>query len=217
MDRAAVVERTQEHVRRMLHGDTSGHDWWHIERVRQMALRLGEQEGADPFVVELAALLHDIADWKFYQGDSEAGPRVATAWLEECGVDNAVIEHVCAIIREISFKGSGVPTPMASIEGDVVQDADRLDALGAIGIARAFAYGGHQGHEIHNPDVESESHETFDAYRASAGPTINHFHEKLLLLAERMNTEAARRLAKGRHEFVETFLARFDREWSGDS
>lgn len=217
MNRAAVVERTQEHVRKMLHGDTSGHDWWHIQRVRKLALRLGKEEGADAFVVELAALLHDIADWKFYQGDPEAGPRVAAAWLEECGVDSSVSEHVCSIIREISFKGSGVPTPMESIEGKVVQDADRLDALGAIGIARAFAYGGHQGREIHNPDVEPESHETFDAYRESAGSTINHFHEKLLLLEERMNTDAARRLAEARHEYMEGFLEQFHREWSGES
>lgn len=217
MDPSVVIERTQEHVRKMLRGDSSGHDWWHIERVRRMALYLGEQEGADPFVVELAALLHDIADWKFYQGDPEAGPRVAAAWLEDCGVDSSVIEPVCSIIREISFKGSGVPTPMGSIEGEVVQDADRLDALGAIGIARAFAYGGYRGREIHNPDVEPESHETIDDYREGTGPTINHFHEKLLLLRERMNTNAARRLAEGRHEYMEGFLAQFYREWSGGS
>lgn len=217
MDRAAVIERTREHVRRQLQGDPSGHDWWHIERVRTLALRLAEQEGADLFVVELAALLHDIADWKFHAGDPEVGPEMAAAWLQECGLESAVIEHVGSIIRNMSFKGSGVPTPMASVEGQVVQDADRLDALGAIGIARAFAYGGHQGREIFDPDVDSDSHETFDAYRSSASSTINHFHEKLLLLAERMNTPGARRIADERHRYMEGFLDRFHREWDGES
>lgn len=217
MDRAAVIERTQEYVRKRLQGEPSGHDWWHIERVRRLALRLAEQEGADLFVVELAALLHDIADWKFHRDDAEAGPRVAAEWLEECAVALPVIEHVCTLIRAISFKGAGVPTPMESIEGKVVQDADRLDALGAIGIARAFAYGGHHGREIHNPEIAPAPHASFEAYRLGTGPTINHFHEKLLLLAERMNTEPARRLALARHKFMQEFLAEFHREWSGDS
>lgn len=182
-----------------------------------MARRLGLEEGADLFVVELAALLHDIADWKFHDGDLQAGPEQAAAWLEECGVERSVIEQVCDIVSSLSYKGAQVPTPMTTLEGEVVQDADRLDALGAIGIARAFAYGGSRQREMHNPDIVAESHDSFEAYTKSDSTTINHFHEKLLLLAERMNTSAARRLAAGRHSYMKSFLARFRDEWEGES
>jgi uncharacterized protein len=217
MDRRAIIERTAEFVRDRSTGEGTGHDWWHIDRVRVLARRLGEEEGADLFVVELAALLHDIADWKFHNGDLEAGPREAAVWLENCGLENEVIDQVCDIVGSLSFKGAQVPTPMASLEGQVVQDADRLDALGALGIARAFAYGGSQRREIHNPDIGPESHSSFEAYRSSGSTTINHFHEKLLLLADRMNTGAARRLAMDRHSYMESFLERFQEEWEGKS
>lgn len=219
MTRAAqsqVLEQTAEHVRQLLAGDSSGHDWWHIERVRAMALAIGRCEGADLYVVELAALLHDIADWKFHGGDDALGPRRAAEWLSALDVAPAVIERVSEIIRQISFKGAQVATPMPTLEGQVVQDADRLDAIGAIGIARAFAYGGHAGRALYDPSVAAEGHASFEAYKKNSGPTINHFHEKLLLLKDRMNTPTARRLAEGRHQFMVDFLQRFHAEWNAE-
>jgi uncharacterized protein len=213
---AAIIDRTVEHVRDALSGDSSGHDWWHIQRVRQTAVRLGRDEGADLHVVELAALLHDIADWKFHGGDETAGPRAARQWLTGLGVDPATVDHVCDIIDQVSFKGAGVATPMATLEGRVVQDADRLDALGAIGIARAFAYGGHAGRAIYDPAVPPVAHESFAAYKKNNGPTLNHFYEKLLLLKDRMNTPAGVRLAAQRHALMENFIERFLAEWNGD-
>ncbi len=217
MDRSEVIRRTADFVRGRLAGDSTGHDWWHIERVRALALRLAREEGADRYVVELAALLHDIADWKFHDGDLERGPGEATDWLESCGVDEEVIQHICEIIGSISFKGAGVPTPMATLEGRVVQDADRLDALGAIGIGRAFAFGGAHGRPMYDPEVAPGHHDSAEAYLQSGSPTIHHFHEKLLLLVDRMNTEAGRRLAAGRHSYMKSFLNRFHQEWEGES
>jgi uncharacterized protein len=213
---AQVLEQTAEYVRQLLAGDSSGHDWRHIERVRAMALAIGRGEGADLYVVELAALLHDIADWKFHGGDDALGPRRAAEWLAGLDVEPAVIAQVAEIISQISFKGAQVATPMHTLEGQVVQDADRLDAIGAIGIARAFAYGGHTGRALYDPDVAAEGHATFEAYKKNSGPTINHFHEKLLLLKDRMNTPIARRLAEGRHQFMVDFLRRFHAEWNAE-
>ena len=215
-DREEILRRTEAFVRERMHGEGSGHDWWHVDRVRRMALRLAREEGADPYVTELAALLHDVADHKFHDGDETAGPRAARAWLTQAGADAETVAHVCDIIAALSYKGAGVPTPMATSEGAVVQDADRLDAIGAIGIARTFAYGGSRGRPMHDPEGDApEMHDSFDRYKASAGPTINHFHEKLLLLRDRMNTPAARRIAEDRHRFMQEFLDRFDREWNG--
>jgi uncharacterized protein len=211
-----VLEQTAEHVRQLLAGDSSGHDWWHIERVRAMALAIGRGEGADLYVVELAALLHDIADWKFHGGDDALGPQRASEWLAGLEVEPAVIEHVAEIVRQVSFKGAQVATPMRTLEGQVVQDADRLDAIGAIGIARAFAYGGHAGRALYDPDVPAEGHASFEAYKKNSGPTINHFHEKLLLLKDRMNTGTARRLAEGRHQLMVDFLQQFHAEWNAE-
>jgi uncharacterized protein len=214
-DRDEILRRTEAFVRERMHGEGSGHDWWHVDRVRRTALRLARDEGADPYVAELAALLHDVADHKFHDGDETAGPRAARAWLAEAGADAGTTDHVCAIIAALSYRGAGVPTPMATPAGAVVQDADRLDAIGAIGIARAFAYGGSRGRSMHEPEAAPELHDSFDRYKASAGPTINHFHEKLLLLRDRMNTPAARRIADGRHRFMQEFLGRFHHEWDG--
>ena len=180
-----------------------------------MARRLAAEERADADVVELAALLHDVADWKFTGGDETAGPAAARAWLAAQGAAEPTIAHVERIVADLSFKGAGVPTPMHSLEGQIVQDADRLDAIGAIGVARAFAYGGHRGRAMYDPEVPAERHDSFAAYKRNSGPTINHFYEKLLLLAERMNTPAARRMAAERHAYMEEFLARFYREWEG--
>jgi uncharacterized protein len=216
MNESEIIERTIEHVRELLSGEGSGHDWFHVERVRNVAVRIAREEKADLFVVELAALLHDVADWKFAGGDHEAGPRAAREWLASLGVPPPTIEHVTAIIAGLSFKGAGVETPMSTIEGQCVQDADRLDAIGAIGIARAFAYGGHKGRALYDPEVPPQPHASFEAYKKNAGPTINHFYEKLLLLKERMNTEAGKRLAAERHVVLERFLEQFLAEWMGE-
>jgi uncharacterized protein len=214
-DRRAIVRKTAAHVRAALAGEGSGHDGWHAWRVWRTAARLARIEKADPFVVALAALLHDIADWKLHGGDTAAGPARATAWLRSLGVDARTVDRVGAIIRDLSFKGARVRAPRLDLEGRVVQDADRLDALGAIGIARAFAYGGSRGRPIHEPGVRPVRHRTAAAYLRGGGHTINHFHEKLLLLRDRLNTAAARRLAAGRHAYLEQFLKRFHDEWAG--
>lgn len=179
------------------------------------ARMIGSKERGDMFIIELAALLHDIGDWKFHNGDDTAGPREAQTWLEKIGVDEGVINRVCTIISEDSFKGAGVLTSPTTLEGKVVQDADRLDAIGAIGIARAFAYGRHKGREIYNPEISPELHQTFEQYKSSSGPTLNHFYEKLLLLKERMNTATAREIAERRHAFMKGFLKQFHDEWEG--
>lgn len=216
MNKSEILTKTENHIRQKLKGEGSGHDWWHIHRVRNTALKLGEEEQADLFIVELAALLHDIADHKFHGGDEEIGPVTAQSWLESLEVEESVIEHVCEIIRDVSFKGAEVETLMKTIEGKVVQDADRLDAIGAIGIARAFAYGGHKGRELHNPNITPETHDSFEQYKKSTGPTLNHFYEKLFLLKDRMNTESGRKLAEERHQFMEEFVERFLTEWDGN-
>lgn len=216
-DRAAIIRQTETHVRSVLEGDGSGHDWWHIDRVRNTAMHLAEVENdTDRFVVELAALLHDIADWKFHGGDEQAGPAAARSWLAGLHVDEGVIAHVCDIIAHLSYKGAGVATPMSTKEGMVVQDADRLDAIGAIGIARAFAYGGHKNRALWDPGEEVRLHQSFEEYKKNAGSTIAHFHEKLLLLKDRMNTEAGKMLADGRHRHMLAFLEQFHAEWNGE-
>lgn len=215
MTRQAIVRETAEHVKSRLSGEHTGHDWWHVHRVWHNAVHIGKQEKAEMFVVELAALLHDIADWKFHNGDDSAGPREAQRWLEKLNVEPDVINRVRMVIREVSFKGAGVHTTPSTLEGMVVQDADRLDAIGAIGIARAFAYGGHKGQEIYNPDIPPTLHASFEEYKTRNGPTINHFHEKLLLLKELMNTLTGRKMAEQRHEYLVNFLEQFRLEWEG--
>jgi uncharacterized protein len=215
MDNEAVLKRTEEYVKEKLSGESSGHDWWHVYRVWKTAVHIGEQEKVDLFVVQLAALLHDVYDWKFNKGDNDIGPKLARKWLEEMQVDESVISHVCEIVNDMSFKGEGVKAQMRTKEGMVVQDADRLDAIGAIGIARAFAYGGHKGREIYNPNIRPEKHDSFEQYKNNKGTSINHFYEKLLLLKGLMNTKAAKKIAEERHMFMEQFLDRFYKEWEG--
>lgn len=211
----AILTRAADFARRELSADSSGHDWWHIVRVVNLAQVIAREEGADPFVCELAALLHDIADYKI-AGDEESGLRRVREWLDAEGVDAAAAGHVMEIIGTMSFSGGNRP-PMTTLEGRVVQDADRLDAIGAIGIARAFAFGGSRGRALYEPDVAPRQYASKEAYQSSGSSTINHFHEKLLLLRERMNTPYARRLAEQRHRYMEAFLAEFAREWSGEA
>ena len=215
MSSAELVDRSADYVKATLSGEGSGHDWWHVYRVWRMAQRIGQAERADLLIVELAALLHDIADWKSHGGDSTVGPRMAREWLVSLALDINVVEHVRQIVADISFKGAGVEQPVLSLEGKVVQDADRLDAMGAIGIARAFAYGGTKGRLIHDPAVKPIEHRTPEAFLKSNGTTINHFYEKLLLLKDRMNTATGRIIAEKRHQFMEDYLRRFYEEWEG--
>lgn len=211
-----IIEKTVEFAKEKLSGESSGHDWWHVYRVWNNAKAIMQSEdSSNDFVVELAALLHDIADWKFHNGDDTIGPKVASEFLHSLSVDADTIEHVCNIIATISFKGANVKTPMSTIEGKIVQDADRLDAIGAIGIARAFAYGGHMGRDLYNPEIKPSLHNSYEDYKNSKGHTINHFYEKLLLLSNKMNTKKAREIALERQAFMEEYLKRFFAEWEG--
>lgn len=212
-DDGNLLQKTEAFVKSNIAKESS-HDWWHIDRVRRIALLIAEKEQADHAVVELAALLHDVADWKFHDGDELAGSRTARRWLSDNHVGPETIEAVCRIIDGVSFKGAGVVTDMPTLEGQCVQDADRLDAIGAIGIARAFAFGGHFGRVLYDPEIPASRHDSFAAYQSSQGSTLNHFHEKLLLLKDRMQTGTGKRLAMDRHHFMELFLERFLAEWN---
>jgi uncharacterized protein len=211
-----LVEETAGYVKGRMQGEASGHDWWHVYRVWQMAIRIGKETGANMTVVQLGALLHDIADWKFHDGDTEIGPRMARQWLDRCHADRKIADHVCDIVATASFKGAGTPDIHTTLESQVVQDADRLDAIGAIGIARTFAFGGARGREICDPEIGSQFHDSPESYRTNSSPTVNHFHEKLFLLKDRMNTDFARQIAAGRHRYMEDFIAQFHREWNGE-
>ena len=211
-----TIQKVADEVRQKLEGEGSGHDWWHIVRVWNMAKHIGKSESADIFVVELAALLHDIADWKFHDGDDTVGPKIARQVLEKHSVSAEVINEVCNIIIGMSFKGAGVKTEMKTLEGKVVQDSDRLDAIGAIAIARAFAYGGAMNRPIYDPIVPRTplSDASYASTQTSKNrPTIHHFYDKLLHLKDRLNTKTARQLAERRHKFMELYLKEFFEEW----
>ena len=212
-----IIDKTCRFVEEKLAGEGSGHDWWHIYRVWNLAKNIAGKEGANLMVVELSALLHDIADWKFNNGDEAAGPEKAANWLIQNDADQKLIDAVCEIISTLSYKGAAVATPMRTIEGKVVQDADRLDAIGAMGIARTFAYGGNKNRLIYHPDEPPVMHQSFEDYKKNTGHTINHFYEKLLLLKDRMNTQSAKKLAEKRHLFMEDYLDQFFKEWNGDA
>lgn len=209
------VKKTQDHVRSLLSKDSTGHDWFHVERVWKMAAHLAQTVNADSRTVELAALLHDIDDYKLNGGDTEAGPKAAAAWLISIGAGNQVAEAVADIIRKMSFKAALLADEKLSLEGQCVQDADRLDAIGAIGIARAFAFGGAFGQAMYDPEKHPTPHDTFEGYKRKDGTTVNHFYEKLLLLKGRMNTPAARAIAEVRHARMLKFLDDFVSEASG--
>ena len=217
MNSEKLIEKTRLYVEKEMADDASGHDWWHIYRVWSLAKKMAETESADLTIVELSALLHDIADWKFNGGDESAGPKQAAKWLGNIKADPQLIDPVCEIITTLSYKGAGVNTSMRTIEGKVVQDADRLDAIGAMGIARTFAYGGNNNRLIYHPAEPPVMHQSFEDYKQNTGHTINHFYEKLLLLKDRMNTQSAKKLAEKRHLFMENYLDRFFKEWNGDA
>ena len=215
MTEQAIITATVEFVKTTLAGAEGGHDWWHIYRVWPLAKHIASTENVDLFVVELGALLHDIADVKFHDGDETVGPQKAQEFLQSVGVAEAVIVDVVAIISNVSFGGGNNQQTFKSIELDVIQDADRLDAMGAIGIARTFNYGGFKNREMYNPAIEPNLNMTKDEYRKSTAPTLNHFYEKLLLLKNRMNTTTGKQLAEHRHTFMEQFLDEFYAEWEG--
>lgn len=212
MDATGIIQQTAEFIESEFAREGSGHDWFHIDRVRRMALRIGQTEGGDSFITEMAALLHDLDDWKL-TGSEDDHPSRAEAWLSKCGVSIEPASQIVNVIKEVSYKGAGIQTPVRSVEAAAVQDADRLDAMGAIGIARTFAYGGHKNRLIYDPAIAPLMHDDFQAYKNSTAPTVNHFFEKLLLLKDRMNTQTARSIAEQRHRFMETFLEQFFNEW----
>jgi uncharacterized protein len=208
MNQHEIIQKTADYIKQEFSHDSSGHDWWHIYRVWQTAIHICEQEKADTFIVQLAALLHDLDDWKFNDSKDET-PLRAQGWLDSLFLDPSTTDAVCNIIKHISYKGARVENKMDSLEGFIVQDADRLDAIGAIGIARAFAYGGYKNRPLYDPASPPQLHATFEQYKNSNSDTINHFHEKLLLLKDKMNTATAKRIAEQRHEVMVQFLKQF--------
>ncbi|MFC5282521.1 HD domain-containing protein [Pedobacter alpinus] len=209
------IQLTQDFVIEELKNAEAGHDWWHIERVWESAREIAKQEKVNLKVVELAALLHDIADAKFHDGDEEIGPQKAGDFLKSINVDEETVVHVQEIIRNMSFKSSLGEVKFTSPEMLVVQDADRLDAIGAIGIARAFTYGGFKNRELYDPAIKPAINQSKEAYKNTTAPTINHFYEKLLLLKDKMNTLTGKQIAKQRHDFMVLYLEQFFAEWEG--
>lgn len=211
----SIIDRTVQYVQTTLSGAEGGHDWFHIYRVWKTAKMIAEKESVNNLVVELAALLHDIADSKFYGGDETIGPQMANEFLRSLRVQPDIIEHVIRIIENISFKGGNHRVDFHSAELAVVQDADRLDAMGAIGIARAFNYGGFKNRKLYDPQIPPNLQKTREEYKHNNEPTINHFYEKLLLLKDRMNTATGKLMAVKRHQFMERYLEEFFNEWDG--
>ena len=216
MTKELQIEKTIAFVKQQLANAEGGHDWFHIQRVLNNAELIAKNEDVNLFVVQLGALLHDIADSKFHNGDETVGPKVAREFLMELHVDLVIIDHVVKIIENVSFAGGNERQKFNSLELDVIQDADRLDAIGAIGIARTFNYGGFKDRSMYNPEIKPNLKMTKAEYKASNAPTINHFYEKLLLLKDKMNTETGRRIAADRHKFMEHFLEQFYAEWEGE-
>ena len=216
MNNPDLINNTILFVKEKLDNAEGGHDWFHVERVFKNSVLISKNEVCDTTVVKLGALLHDIADSKFHDGDETVGPRIAREFLESENVDEETIIHVVNIIDNISYKGGNFEKKFSSIELDVVQDADRLDAIGAIGIARTFNYGGFKNRAIYNPKIAPNSSMTKEEYKTNDAPTLNHFYEKLLLLKDKMNTVTAKQIAQERHRYMEGFLAQFYAEWEGE-
>lgn len=216
MKKEDIITVTIDFVKFELKGAEGGHDWWHVYRVWKSAIEIAKEEGVDLFIVELGALLHDIADSKFNNGDESIGPKKVSQFLKSLLVDEDIISHVVNIVKHISFKGGNEQQTFRSSELDVVQDADRLDALGAIGIARTFNYGGFKNRGLYDPNTPPNLNMSREEYKNSTAPTINHFYEKLLLLKDRMNTKTGKKLAQKRHDFLELYLDQFYAEWEGN-
>jgi uncharacterized protein len=216
MTQESIIEHTLSYVKSALANAEGGHDWWHIYRVWQLSKHIAASEKAYLMVVELGALLHDIADSKFNDGDETVGPRKAREFLKSLEIEDTIINHVENIIKNISFKGGNEAQKFKSLELDIVQDADRLDAMGAIGIARTFNYGGFKNREMYNPDIQPKLNMTKEEYKNSSAPTLNHFYEKLLLLKDRMNTRTGKQMAEKRHLYMEDYLNEFFKEWNGE-
>lgn len=217
MNDSELVEETIVFVKGTLKGAEGGHDWFHVQRVFNNTLLLAKEENVNILVVSLAALLHDIADPKFHNGDESIGPQRAKDFLNSLNVEGKISKHVIDIIKNMSFKNSLDKNRKSfnSKELQVVQDADRLDAIGAIGIARAFNYGGYKNRELYNPDIAPNLNMTKEAYKKSKAPTINHFYEKLLLLKDKMNTTTGKKIAEQRHQVMLDYLEQFYKEWNG--
>jgi uncharacterized protein len=213
MNKRKIIERTEQYVRSLLENDASGHDWWHIDRVRRTSCLLARKEHADEFIVEMAALLHDVGDEKM-AGSEEKGLMIVSEWLDQMQLTNREKEQIMEIISSVSFKGGHGKKP-TTIEGMIVQDADRLDAIGAIGIARTFMFAGNRGHLMYDPSLPYREKMTKEEYRKGRSTAINHFYEKLLKLKDLMNTVSAKQMAMERHEFMERFLQQFYKEWDG--
>ena len=217
MIKTDLIGKTIVFVKAKLANAEAGHDWFHVERVYRNAILISKNEVCNTAIVQLGALLHDIADSKFHDGDETVGPKMAREFLESQEVDEATIAHVINIIENISFKGGNFEKSFSSKELDIVQDADRLDAIGAIGIARMFNYGGFKNRVIYDPKIAPKNKMTKEEYKKNNSPTINHFYEKLFLLKDKMNTESGRGIAEKRHEFMEIFLDQFYQEWEGQN
>ena len=211
-----IIDKTILFVKEKLENAEGGHDWFHIKRVYKNAVLISKNEVCDPIIIRLGALLHDIADSKFHNGDETVGPRIAREFLESQNSAEETIEHVINIIENISYKGGNFEKKFSSIELNIVQDADRLDAIGAIGIARAFNYGGFKNRALYNPKIAPKAKMSKEEYKKNDSPTLNHFYEKLLLLKDKMNTETGKQIAQERHNYMQGFLSQFYAEWEGE-
>lgn len=208
-----VLKQTEKYIREHFENEGSGHDWWHIYRVRNMSLKIANIEGGDLFLIEMAALLHDLDDWKL---NADGCNSKANDWLVKMKIDKKDAANLLEIVGQISFKGAKVDNNAISLEAKIVQDADRLDAIGAIGVARTFAYGGSKQRLIYHPEIKPVMYDNFEAYKNNTAPTINHFYEKLLLLKDLLNTKTAKKIAQKRHRFMEDFLNQFYAEWESE-
>ena len=215
MNKKDVINKTAKFVKEKLDGEGSGHDWWHVYLVWQLSKKISKKEGGDMFVVQLAALLHDISDWKFNKsGEESEGANLAQKWLEKLGVQKSVIDQVTYIVGNVAFKGAGVDHRMKTLEGRIVWDSDKLD-IGAIGLARTFAYGGYKGRPIYDPRIKPKLAKNFKEYKKNQGTSLNHIYEKLLLIKNKMQTKTGKKIAIQRDRFLRSFLKEFFAEWNG--
>ncbi|OGZ79140.1 MAG: phosphohydrolase [Candidatus Staskawiczbacteria bacterium RIFOXYB1_FULL_37_44] len=215
INKEKIIEKIAGHIKKEFDGDPSGHDWWHVYRVWKMAKKIQKKEGGDLFIIELGALLHDIGDWKF-NNDEKAGSKKSRELLKKLNVDEPAIKHICDIVDNVSFKGVNHKNGITTLEGKIVQDADRLDAIGAICIARVFAYGGTVGRAIYDPKIKPKPNQSSKAYKKNKSSGINHFYEKILLLKDILNTKTAKKIAIPRHKFMEAYLKEFFKEWEAE-